>query len=331
MRAVDSAGNPSLGTKYLFYVTPRDSADKPGDMTGDTVPDLLAISSGGNLWMYPSTTAGDLHASLSAAHDDGIGLLSDPDEDGEVHKPGYWVGSDGTPALITHGGDVFGADGVGDVFARMPDGKLYVYPGDGYGSVDIAQRVTLRLPSGSPDPATLDQLVVGDYDADGRADLFATATGGQLWAFEGYTGASFLTVTKISSTAWLDRDLVSVGDHDADGAPDLLWRSAASDRLYLRYGVADSVGGSTIASLTTAAASKPGADEVYAEGWDETTVPVTHLRGTPDVTKDGIPDIWAPASDGQIYFYKGGPSAIGTGTAVISAASEWKTTKLTFG
>ncbi|MEU2298373.1 DNRLRE domain-containing protein [Streptomyces antibioticus] len=331
VRAVDSSGNPSLGTKYLFYVTPRDAADKPGDTTGDGTPDLYAITSGGNLLMYPSSTAGDLHVGLEAGQEDGVGLLSDLDGDGEDHKPGYWKGSDGKPALIAHGGDALGGDGLGDIFARMPDGELYVYPGDGYGSVDISRRMTVRLPSGAPDPAAFDQIIVGDYDADGRADLFATAAGGALWAFEGYTGATFLKQTKIATTAWLERDLVSVGDHDADGAPDLLWRSGASSRLYLRYGVKDSAGGSTIASLTTAADSKTGADEVYAEGWSTTTVPVTHLYGTPDVTGDKIPDIWALASTGSIYFYKGGASVIGTGAAVISSSSEWATTKLTFG
>jgi hypothetical protein len=331
VRAVDSSGNPSLGTKYLFYVTPRDAADVPGDTTGDAIPDLYAISSNGNLLMYPAMTTGDLHVGMEAGQDNGVALLSDPDGDGEDYLPGYWMGTDGKPALIAHGGDALGGDGVGDLFARMPDGKLYVYAGDGYGGVDIAQRSTVRLPSGSPDPATFDQIIVGDYDADGRADLFATATGGEMWAFEGYTGATFLTVTKIASTAWLDRDLVSVGDHDNDGAPDLLWRSGSSSRLYLRYGVKDSAGGSTIASLATAAASKTGADEVYAEGWSTTAVPVTHLRGTPDVTKDGIPDIWALSSSGSVYFYKGGASTIGTGAAVISADSAWATTKLTFG
>ncbi|MGP2441574.1 FG-GAP-like repeat-containing protein [Streptomyces sp. JW3] len=330
-RAVDSAGNTSPGTKYLFYVTPRDSADEPGDAMGDGIPDLYAISSGGNLTLYPSTSAGDLHVGLAAGHDDGVGLLSDEDGDGEEYKPGYWMGADGAPALLAHGGDVLAGDGVGDLFARMPDGKLYVYPGDGYGSVDISRRSTVRLPSGSPDPATFDQIITGDYDADGRADMFATAAGGELWAFEGYTGATFLSTTKINSSAWLERDLVSVGDHDKDGAPDLLWRSGSSSRLYLRYGVADSAGGSTIASLSTAAASRTGADEVYAEGWSTATVPVTHLRGTPDVNGDGIPDLWALSSSGSVYFYKGGAATIGAGVAVISSASEWGTTKLAFG
>ncbi|MET8827827.1 DNRLRE domain-containing protein [Streptomyces sp. NPDC004610] len=331
VRAKDSGGNPSLGTKYLFYVTPRDKADGPGDLTGDAIPDVLVINADGDLRMHASTLTGDLHASLSAAHDNGTGLLADPDEDGEAHLPGYWKGADGKPALITHGGDALGGDGVGDVFARMPDGKLYVYPGDGYGSVDIAGRMTVRLPTGSPDPATLNQLMVGDYDLDGRIDLFATATGGELWAFDGYTGATFLKVTKISATAWLERDLVSVGDHDADGAPDLLWRSEASSRLYLRYGVKDSTGGSTIASLSTAAASKTGADEVYAEGWDKTTVPVTHLRGTADVNNDRIPDLWALGSDNAVHFYKGGASVLGARVAVISPDSAWRTSQLMIG
>ncbi|MFE2041772.1 DNRLRE domain-containing protein [Streptomyces sp. NPDC059477] len=330
-RAVDSAGNPSLGAKYLFYVTPRDKADEPGDLTGDGTPDVLGISAAGNLWMYPSTTTGDLHVSLSAAHDDGIGLLTDPDRDGTDHLPGYWMGPDGEPALIAHGGDALGADGIGDVFARMPDGELYIYPGDGYGSVDISRRMSVRLPAGSPDPATLDQIVVGDYDLDGRTDLFATAAGGALWAFDGYTGATFLHVTKISATAWLERDLVSVGDHDDDGAPDLLWRSEASSRLLLRYGVGDSAGGSTIASLSTAAASRTGADTVYAEGWDTTTVPVTHLRGTPDVNGDGIPDLWAVAGDNAVHFYQGGASVLGSHVAVISPDSDWRTGQLTLG
>ncbi|WP_338898145.1 FG-GAP-like repeat-containing protein [Streptomyces sp. TG1A-60] len=334
VRAVDSAGNPSLGTKYLFYVTPRDSADRPGDVTGDAIPDLFAVTSGGNLRMYPSSTAGDLHGSLEAAHEDGVPLLADPDEDGEDHLPGYWMGADGNPALIAHGGDGYPGDGISDLFARMPDGGLYVYPGDGYGSVDIARRMTVRLPSNAPDPAVFDQFIVGDHDSDGRTDLFATTEGGGMWAFEGYTGATFTTATKIAASAWAPRDLVSIGDHDGDGAPDLVWRSEVSDRLYVRYGVKDTegtAGGSTIASLATAAASRTGKDEIYAEGWAEGSMPVTHLYGTPDVTGDGIPDLWSLASDGSVRFYKGGRTSLGSGTAVISSGSKWATTKLTFG
>lgn len=66
------------------------------------------------------------------------------------------MGSDGKPALITHHGDFAPGDGIQDLLARMPDGKLYVYRGDGYGSVDIEQRTELWLPSNAPAPSTFE-------------------------------------------------------------------------------------------------------------------------------------------------------------------------------
>jgi len=337
VKAIDSAGNPSLGTKYVFYVTPKDAADKAGDVTGDAKPDLFAITSGGNLMLYPSNdldTAGDLHMGMYAAHNKGTVLVGSDDYNA-YWVQSHWVdgGSSTVPALIAHGADAYPGDGTGDLFARMPDGKLYLYPGDGYGSVDISRRISVRLPSGSPDPADFDQIIVADYNVDGRPDLFATTTAGAFWAFSGYTGATFATASKMATTAWAARDLVSVGDHNADGEPDLLWRTGAtSGNLYIRYGKPDTTnGGSTIASLAAAADSLTGADTVYATGWTMAAVPVTHLYGTPDVTGDAIPDIWALASDGTIKIYAGGSAAIGSGTAVISADSEWATTKLTFG
>ncbi|KPI04194.1 hypothetical protein OK074_4721 [Actinobacteria bacterium OK074] len=332
VRSVDSAGNVSPGTKYLFYVTPRDVGDVAGDVTGDTVPDLFVIDDEGDLSMYAASLGGDMHKALEAAHDNGLGLLAaDPDNNNQPHLPGYWLGTNGKPALIAHGGDVSGGDGVGDLFARMPDGQLYVYPGDGYGSVDIAGRTKVRLPSGAPAPATLTQIIVGDYDVDGRADLFATDSAGTFWAFDGYTGVTFSTATKMTTTAWATRDLVAVGDFDKDGAPDLLFRAESSSRLLLRYGIKNGTAGSTVDSLATAGGSRTGADETYAEGWSTTATPVTHLYGTPDVTNDGVPDIWALAADGSVVVHKGGATAIGSGTVVISAGSGWATTKLAFG
>jgi hypothetical protein len=162
----------------------------------------------------------------------------------------------------------------------MPNGNLYAYPGDGYGSLDVDERMPVRLPSGSPDPATFTQVILGDYNLDSRPDLFATTEGGGMWGFTGYTGATFSTATQIATTAWADRDLVSIGDHNADGEPDLVYRSTSSGNLYLRYGVADSNGGSTIASLSTAADSLTGSDTTYATGWTANAMRLPLLYGT---------------------------------------------------
>ncbi|MFI5758758.1 FG-GAP-like repeat-containing protein [Streptomyces sp. NPDC051569] len=324
VRSVDGAGNYSAGTKYYFYVRPKASADTPGDVSGDGIPDLYVITDAGNMYMYPSTLGGDIHTSLKAAHVEGTPIQS-------IEGNGYWKDSGGKPALIAHGGDGLPGDGITDMFARMPDGKLYVFPGDGYGSFDTGKRELLRLPANAPATSTFDQIIVGDYNLDRRPDVFATTQSGALWLFTGYTGASFRTATQMNGSAWGVRDLVSVGDHNKDGAPDLVWRSEESDRLYIRHGVKDGTNGSTVASLSTAAASLMGVDTPYAEGWSETTMPVARLYGTPDVTGDAIPDIWSQAPDGSIKLYKGGASALGAGTTVISVDSDWDINKIAFG
>ncbi len=325
VRAVDGAGNVSPGTKYIFYVTPRDKADGPGDFTGDTYPDLIGVHEDGQLWTYPGNSVGNVGVGLSAAHRNGTPL--DPEEYAE-----YWVNADEEPALLTHDQDVQPGDGVTDLFARMPDNKLYVYKGDGYGGVDIAQRMSVLLPENGPAPATFTQMIAGDINLDGQSDLFVRTEGGGFWILTGYTGTSFTTATRVAATTWGDRDLVSVGDHNADGAPDLLFRSRTSDRLVLRHGVKDTVnGGSTIASFATAADSLYGNDTVYAEDWSETTTPITHIRGTPDVNGDHIPDIWALDADGSIKLHAGGKLAIGAATTVVASSGEWGTNKFTFG
>ncbi|WP_329276151.1 VCBS repeat-containing protein [Streptomyces sp. NBC_01451] len=310
VRAVDAASNVSEAFKYIFYVKPRDTADAPGDVTGDAKPDLFVIDQFDDLRLYPAPSNGDIHASLPAAHDEGAVLAEDDAYDS------YWTG-----ALITHNGDFLPGDGIQDLVARMPDGRLYVYPGDGYGSVDITRQTEIVLPSGAPDPADLDQiLAVGDIDNDDRPDLFAIA-GTQYWAFLGYTGGTFSSaVLQNDGTAWADRDLVSVGDHNADGEVDLVYRILSSGRLWLRFGKSDGNGGTTLASLSTSGNSLNGTDTAYASsGWTTSTVRL--LMGGPDVNLDGIPDMWAVMNDdlGTVRFYRGGASTVGAYTTVVSS------------
>lgn len=279
------------------------------DVTGDAKPDLFVIDQFDDLRLYPAPSNGDIHASLPAAHDEGAVLAEDDAYDN------YWTG-----ALITHNGDFLPGDGIQDLVARMPDGKLYVYPGDGYGSVDINRQTEIQLPADAPDPADLDQiLAVGDVDNDKRPDLFAIV-GDQYWAFLGYTGGTFSRAVLQNDGPWLDRELVSLGDHNADDVVDLLYRSIPSGRLLLRYGKSDGNGGTSLASLAVSTSSLNGSDTEYAaSGW--TTSSVRLLMGGPDVNLDGIPDMWAVMNDdlGTVRFYRGGKTAVGAYTTVVSS------------
>ncbi|MGW2837775.1 FG-GAP-like repeat-containing protein [Streptomyces sp. NPDC001493] len=322
-KAADASGNTSsTATKYLFYVTPRDAADKAGDVTGDGVADLYLLDATGDLRLYPATTTGDIHVSLQAAHRDGISLEADLDEDGVSDDGTYWLDSAGKPSLITHNGDFLPGDGIQDVVARTGDGKLWIYRGDGYGSVDVEQRTEVWLPSNAPDPSTFTQiLATGDITGDKRPELFATS-GDALWVFSGYTGGTFQTATRLAATTWADRDLVNVGDYNGDGVADLVYRTFVSDRLLLRIGKADAAGGTSLTSLSSAVNSATGVDAEFGTGWSLANIPL--MTGTPDVSGDGIPDIWALMADGTVRFYKATATWGGTPTTVISGGWENK-------
>ncbi|MFE6283108.1 DNRLRE domain-containing protein [Streptomyces sp. NPDC057877] len=329
VRVVDGAGNVSEPARYFFYVSPRDQADKPGDFTGDGLPDLMAVTSAGNLALYPSQAnpdvtkgTGDLDYSMPGAY------RANPDKDpnGDDLPPyvsapsGHFKG-----ALISHNGDIYGGDGLQDLVVRV-EGRLWVYPGDGYGAVNTDRRREIILPAGAPDPAALTQiLATGDVTGDGRTDFFATA-GSELWAFTGYHGATVDQAVRLFvSSAWVDRDLVSVSDISGDGVADLLFRTDLSGRLVLRKGIAASGGGVDLNSLATAANAAGGVDYEYdATVWAKTSVPM--LMGTPDANNDGIPDIWSIRSDGSVRFHAGSRTVLsGSGTEIIKPKDYWLT------
>ncbi|MCT9077296.1 DNRLRE domain-containing protein [Streptomyces fulvoviolaceus] len=329
VRTVDSADNVSEPTKYFFYVTPRDQADKAGDFTGDLLPDMMVVTEAGNLALYPSQATvtdlskgtGDLDYSMPGAYR----ANPDKDPDGDDLPP-YVAAPNGhfKGALITHNGDIYGGDGLQDLVVRV-GGKLWVYPGDGYGAVSTDRRQEILLPSDAPSPSSLTQIVAaGDITGDGRTDFFATV-GDELWAFTGYHGATVDQAIRLSSASWTNRDLVTVADVSGDGVSDMVYRSDTSGRLLLRKGIAASGGGTDLNSLSSAANSSGGADAEYgASGWLSADVPL--LMGTPSADADTIPDIWAVRSDGSVRFFSGSKTALsGSGTEIVTANSYWQT------
>ncbi|MER6393161.1 VCBS repeat-containing protein [Streptomyces sp. NPDC001523] len=305
VRTVNKSGNVSVQTDYLFYVRPRPGIDKPGDVTGDGFADLLGIDKDGNLRTYPGDRQGDTDAWIPGAVTNGK-----PVPAGHFKDPNSTV-----PALIGHATDWHPGDGITDLIARMPDGKLYIYPGTGTGQFDAGRRIELQMPASAPDPATFRQIVVTeDVDGDGLPDLFALDADG-FWAFSGYTGSSFASYRKMA-TGWAARDLVGVRDVSGDNVPDLLFRDNANANrtMALRKGKPGPNGlGADLTSLQYAANAADGVDNTYATtGWGRTDWPM--LLGTEDSSGDKIPDIWGVRNDGVQLFYQGGATGVGATT-----------------
>lgn len=213
------------------------------------------------------------------------------------------------------------------------NGGPYVYPGDGYGSFDVHQRMQVLLPAAAPKPADLTQIVAtGDATGDGQMDALATTASGDLWAFTGYTGASFEGAMKLISSAWSDRDIFVAGDISGDGVLDLVFRNNTAGELRLRQGKPAASGGTDLMSLSTAAASATPTDPVYslAPGWQPTEI--TLFMGTPDASGDGIPDFRAMYKTGNVRFYRGGRTSHQASYGnVIQTGDDLWTDKVTFG
>ncbi|MFE0818773.1 DNRLRE domain-containing protein [Streptomyces sp. NPDC058847] len=314
--AYDAHGNKSVRSDYNFYVPPRDTADGPGDTGGDGLPDLLIVNESGNLFNCVGAPEGELYSCLGAAYT--------PDK--KLHPANHWYDpSTGKAALITHYQDAYPGDGATDLFAVTPDGRFWLYPGDGYGSFDVGERLEVRLPSGTPAPSTWTQIkAVGDITGDKHPDLVLRA-GAEFWTLSGYSGASFREATLMNDDAWARRDIVNVADINGDSTPDLLWRNLDNGNMYVRHGKPGPVRGSVdLVSLKLAAGSLNG-DVSYGTSWTEANV--STALGIPDVSGDGIPDIWARyGGDGQMRIYH--PSRTNTNPAVKNVLSaDWSKVK----
>ncbi|MGW7379649.1 trypsin-like serine protease [Streptomyces sp. NPDC054794] len=159
-------------TKIFTGWKTRTRVITPGDVTGDYLPDVLSVDSGGTLWLYPGKGNGTFAARVQ-------------------------VGTGWNQYNMVRGHGDFNGDGKADLLARSKsNGDLYLYRGTGKsGTGAFSARVKVR--SAWTGYNAFD--AVGDLSGDGKADFLARTPGGTLYLYKGTGKAtSEIFATRIS-------------------------------------------------------------------------------------------------------------------------------------
>ncbi|MFJ4232856.1 FG-GAP-like repeat-containing protein [Cellulosimicrobium cellulans] len=179
----------------------------PGDWTGDGVPDLMLIDTGGRLWLYPGTAGGGWQTQRV------IG--------------GGWQALD----LVVGGGHDWNGDGRPDLLARKKaDGALYLYPSNGSGGFGTVRRI------GSGWQTMNAVATIGRLSNGAPALVARRASDGTLLTYRGDGKGGFSGAATVLGTGWQGTTaIVGAGDVNDDGAADLVARDGAG-RLILYVG-----------------------------------------------------------------------------------------------
>ncbi|MFF3842389.1 FG-GAP repeat domain-containing protein [Streptomyces sp. NPDC001930] len=202
---------------------------------------VLARDSAGTMFWYGSRTNGLLAARGRYGPTGGwrgtdyTHLSSlDPDNSSDIAQlldnglyiEGVFIGSGwGVYNALVGPGDLSG-DGKGDLLARDRSGNLYLYRGDGTGTA-----FATRLKVGTGWGAFNKIVGAGDYTGDGRADIAARTSGGDLYVYPGTGNAAtpFGARVKVGSGWNTYTKLVAPGDLNGDGKGDLLGATSTGD------------------------------------------------------------------------------------------------------
>ncbi|ABM08920.1 chitobiase/beta-hexosaminidase C-terminal domain-containing protein [Paenarthrobacter aurescens] len=171
---------------------------------------------------------------------------------------------------------------------------------DTSGNTSTVGSQTYTVPAAGPPSAH-------DFNGDGKADVLASDTAGNLYLYPGDGAGGVLTrQVALAAPAWSTvNEAITPGDFNRDGKPDLLAR--AGDVLWFYPG--DGVGSF-------------GARVQVSTGWST----MSQLFSPGDFSGDGIPDFIGRLSSGELRLYEGNgtggqrtPTTIGTGWNVMNA------------
>ncbi|MDF2094028.1 fibronectin type III domain-containing protein [Knoellia sp. 3-2P3] len=276
VRAVNTAGSsdPSAASNTVRVAG-------LGDFNGDGRADIITRKSNGDLYLFKGN---------------GTGGLS-----------GYSRINSGWQYLdqILSPGD-FNGDGRSDIIARKSTGELYLFTGNGTGG--FTNPSYRRIGTGWQ---IFDRILSpGDFNGDGRADLIARRTNGDLYLYPG-NGGGFNGYKKISS-GWqgLDR-ILSPGDFNGDGKADLIARKPTGE-LYLFRG--NGTGGVT------------GYSKIDS-GWQG----LDRISSAGDFNGDGRADIIARKPTGELYVFTGNGTGGFTSPKYRKIDSGWQYLSPLFG
>ncbi|MFJ8310311.1 MULTISPECIES: LamG-like jellyroll fold domain-containing protein [unclassified Streptomyces] len=333
IQAQDNAGNYSQIAPYAFYVPWNPSGPAPvfGDTTGDGSPDILVPHSDDNL--YAHSVPGNTQATSPATSLAAVKLNSLNGDSWKNYR-------------FTHRGSLRGGLNVDDLIVHK-DGasSLFFYYNPGNTGTDgrFDKRVSISKPtcadssSGTDctgyqsDWSTATQIAaLGDVSTTTlNAGHFQNRTGllteetnpsgdAALWFYPIVSDSHLGSPVRLAATGWKNLDLMSPGDWNHTGRPGL-W---ARDRT---------TGDITAYAFTTGTTPVPGSTDT-----PPATVPTltgistgTKIGNLPaadyptvgsdgDLTGDGISDLWAVTSDGQVKTWAG-KTTDGTASTAVTA------------
>ncbi|MFD8015502.1 FG-GAP repeat domain-containing protein [Streptomyces sp. NPDC058955] len=200
-----------------------------------------ALTSGGSWYWYQNTTTGKLAPRLAIDEENSFpgenifgvsSMNNDGSSDlGHITSGYFFIDGEEIGAgwniynSVVGPGDLTG-DGKGDIIARDKSGVLYLYKGNGLGT-SLATRVKV----GTGWQIYNKIIGAGDYTGDGRTDIVARTTGGDLYVYPGTGSATAPFGTrKLVGSGWGGfKQLASPGDLNADGKGDLIAVNGAGE------------------------------------------------------------------------------------------------------